>query len=90
MDISRSLLGCCLVLAFAAQISLARQLSVQAHANDLVWSHDHWFKLSFNTKAYCLGWMKNVEANNIKNWDLIPLNCYSTVKKYMEQGQYWV
>ncbi|KAL8030593.1 hypothetical protein ABFX02_14G295800 [Erythranthe guttata] len=36
----------------------------------------------------CLSWRLSVETNNLRNWKLVPKECATHVKIYMEKGQY--
>ncbi|KAL3681449.1 hypothetical protein R1sor_024405 [Riccia sorocarpa] len=73
-----SFLCCCLLLACVVQLSSARQL--RQNGRNLVSS----------SSAWCRGWMTNVESGNIKGFKNTPVQCYSTIRKYMEKGQYLV
>lgn len=38
--------------------------------------------------GFCLSWRLGVEANNVRSWRTVPLQCYKHVEKYMTGGQY--
>ncbi|KAG2242921.1 hypothetical protein Bca52824_095239 [Brassica carinata] len=44
--------------------------------------------VSTNLKRYCESWRINVEVHNIRNFDVVPQECVSHVKKYMTSSQY--
>ncbi|XP_025632068.1 acid phosphatase 1 [Arachis hypogaea] len=41
-----------------------------------------------NNDSYCLSWRLGVEANNVRSWRTVPLECYNHVQQYMTGGQY--
>ncbi|KNA23444.1 hypothetical protein SOVF_024530 isoform A [Spinacia oleracea] len=41
-----------------------------------------------NSDAYCLSWRMAVEANNMRGWRTIPIQCWRHVQGYMVGGQY--
>ncbi|XP_052113679.1 acid phosphatase 1 [Arachis duranensis] len=41
-----------------------------------------------NNDGYCLSWRLGVEANNVRSWKTVPLECYNHVQQYMTGGQY--
>lgn len=41
------------------------------------------------SEAYCLSWRMAVEANNMRGWRTIPLQCLRHVQGYMVGGQYF-